>query len=208
MQTKLLTFFCNDPLAHPDNITPDDLVNHWTNTQLERSHNWVQWAFPLPDASRYQPDSPTLGTRDMNQIRVSSVAQANLDALMWRTIDFYDQWHGWLTPYDHNHLRITRIIKSLALLAPPHKALTFYHFIMWKVTSFSKTCVVNPESVETWRRAADTVAYPGSRARTTIHIPEQDALATGSGARVVSDIMDRNAEDLRAAQARAQEGSL
>ena len=29
---------------------------------------------------------------------------------------FYQRTHAWRRPFDHNHLRITRIIKSLRLL--------------------------------------------------------------------------------------------
>lgn len=215
MQNRLLRFLLNDELEHPDNYTPASIIE-WNNDHLEFTHNWVQWCFPLQEGSLHQPDSPVLGQREIQMIRTSSVAQANLDALLWRVVDFYDQTTHWLRPHDHNHLRITRIIKSLTLLAPPEKGLMFYHFIMWRVSAYSKPCIINPTTVHIWKQAADLIRYPASKtARDVVNaIRETEKVALAPEADgtnpdgTVVEFKTFRADEVRAKQAAKQEGSL
>ena len=83
---------------------------------LERTHDFIQWLFPLPEPSGAVPDAPVLTTDDMQAIHDSILAQCALAAATDRMEAFYRATHGWLQPHDHNHLRITRIIRSLRLL--------------------------------------------------------------------------------------------
>ena len=54
---------------------------------------------------------------DIDEIRQSSLAQANLaESARW-FLGFLERNDHWITKYNHNHLRITRVIKSLRLLA-------------------------------------------------------------------------------------------
>jgi hypothetical protein len=57
-----------------------------------------------------------LTTDDMQAIHDSILAQCALAAATDRMEAFYRATHAWLRPHDHNHLRITRIIRSLRLL--------------------------------------------------------------------------------------------
>jgi hypothetical protein len=83
---------------------------------LERHHDYIQWLFPLPEPSRAVPDAPVLTDEDIAAIRDSAAAQASLTAGAARMTWFYDATDHWLVAADHNHLRITRIIRSLRLL--------------------------------------------------------------------------------------------
>lgn len=83
---------------------------------LERTHDFIQWLFPLPEPSGAVPDAPVLTADDMRAIHDSILAQCALAAATDRMEAFYRAAHGWLRPHDHNHLRITRIIRSLRLL--------------------------------------------------------------------------------------------
>jgi len=59
---------------------------------------------------------------DIDEIRQSSLAQANLDKSARWFLGFLERNNHWLTKYYHNHLRITRVIKSLRLLASDEAA--------------------------------------------------------------------------------------
>ena len=83
---------------------------------LERTHDVIQWLFPLPEPSRAVPDAPVLSAGEMQAVHDSILAQCAMAAATDRMEAFYRATHGWLQPHDHNHLRITRIIRSLRLL--------------------------------------------------------------------------------------------
>ena len=94
--------------------------------ELEAYHDWVQWLFPLPTPSAAVPGSPVLTTSDIAAIRADPRAVATLERASERLMRFYKSTDHWLVRYDHNHLRISRIIQSLRLLVGPEAARRFY----------------------------------------------------------------------------------
>lgn len=96
---------------------------------LESVHDYIQWLFPLPEASAFNPFAPVLSMSDVAALKASSSAQSNLVAAAQRMERFYQRNSKWLTAHDHNHLRITRIIRSLSLLAGSEEAHHFYDAI-------------------------------------------------------------------------------
>jgi hypothetical protein len=97
---------------------------------LEETHDFIQWLFPLPEPSAAVPDAPVLSPDDIRAIRESELAPQALAAATDRMASFYRSTHGWLMPNDHNHRRITRIIRSLRLLVGDAEADAFRAFIM------------------------------------------------------------------------------
>lgn len=146
---------------HPDYVSVHDILTTWTNHDLESVHNYIQWCFPLTEKSNFSIAAPILTPREIAAIKKSPKAQEALVDLMWRMTDFYDKTGHWLVPHDHNHLRITRIIKSLGILCPPQYALGFYHFVMWRCCLYTKPCIINPQSIAIWQKAAEEIGYPG-----------------------------------------------
>ena len=100
------------------------------NAALEQTHDFIQWLFPLPEPSNAVPDAPVLTVDDMQAIHDSIPAQCALAAATDRMEAFYRATHGWLRPHDHNHLRITRIIRSLRLLRGDAEADAFRDAIL------------------------------------------------------------------------------
>jgi hypothetical protein len=100
---------------------------------LEHTHDFIQWLFPLPEPSAAVPDSPVLTSQDIQAIRESELAPVALAAATDRMSAFYGATHDWLMPNDHNHRRITRIIRSLRLLAGEDEADAFRAFILARV---------------------------------------------------------------------------
>ena len=88
-----------------------------TDPQAETTHDYIQWLFPLDEPSRSVNGAPVLTDLDIDEIGQSSLAQANLAKSARWFLGFLERNNHWVTKYNHNHLRITRVIKSLRLLA-------------------------------------------------------------------------------------------
>ncbi len=104
---------------------------------LEKTHDYIQWLFPLPEKSRFNPHAPILTAADIAAFQASADLRANLVRSLSLMLDFYGlriqvaamgaitittglgfpqrktQWLHW---GNHNHLRLTRILRSLYLL--------------------------------------------------------------------------------------------
>ena len=97
----------------------------FNDQQIERTHNFIQWLFPLAVPSASVPGAPVLTKDDISAIRGSEVAQDNIcQSAEWYS-GFLDRNDFWKKSYDHNHLRITRVIRSLRLLVDVDEADAF-----------------------------------------------------------------------------------
>ena len=90
----------------------DEIVK-WSDDELEHSHDTIQWLFPLPEASRHNWDAPVLTDDDLKELKTEEVRDGIIKAFNRFTL-FYNN-PQWLTPYNHNYLRLTRILKCLGL---------------------------------------------------------------------------------------------
>jgi len=107
----------------------DDILA-FSYQELEAKHDFIQWLFPLDTPSAAAPGSPVLSRSDMEAIRASEPCQRNLRRSAERMARFYAGNDHWLVPSDHNHLRITRIIRSLRLLIGRPEAEQCFDFIV------------------------------------------------------------------------------
>jgi hypothetical protein len=122
----------------------------FSNDKLEYTHNYIQWLFPLLDWSEMVPGAPFIEESDVEVIRNDETIQDNFIhslAIMQR---FYTNNDEWLNKGDHNHYRITRIIKSISLLNSKENAEEFYRIILDKV---EEKMPVTFESLEYWKEA-------------------------------------------------------
>ena len=102
-----------------------DIFN-FTDHEIESTHDFIQWIFPLEEASRSSFNAPVLEKFEIEEIRSSNIAKINIiNASQWY-LSFLKRQNHWIRHYDHNHLRITRIIKSLRLLVSNESADSFY----------------------------------------------------------------------------------
>jgi hypothetical protein len=115
----------------------------WDDDELEVVHDFIQWLFPLPEASRFNPDAPLLTQGDIAAFKTEPSLQANLRQSFERILTFFglslagdgqvivgptfsDRTPDvWSAP-NHNWLRITRILRSLRLLGLEVEARAFY----------------------------------------------------------------------------------
>jgi len=98
--------------------------------QLESCHDYIQWVFPLTEASRYNLDAPILTDADIQVLQADQLAQRRLWRAFAKMLDFYCVHKHWRLKNDHNLLRITRILKSLRLLMDRDMAQEFYETIV------------------------------------------------------------------------------
>ena len=120
---------------------------------LEFTHDYIQWLFPLATPSMAQPGSPVLAAGDIPAIRADPLAQANLARATVLMSGFYARSQDWLNAYDHNHLRITRIVTSLKLLVGRDAAASFLASIEDRCRAAGDP--VNARSRRYWREALD-----------------------------------------------------
>jgi len=115
----------------------------WPDRDLEEVHDFIQWLFPLPEPSQFNPDAPLLTVEDIAAFDSDVRLRANLSASFGRILSFLGlamTSHGqvttgpnhadraaevWIYP-NHNWLRISRILRSLHLLGLDEQAHAFY----------------------------------------------------------------------------------
>ena len=143
--------------------------------QLELTHDYIQWLFPLPEPSGANPDAPLLSPADIATFQFDSTLRAELRRSFEVMLSFFglemvpargrrrqrivkadhfaDRSDVWLSPGNHNLLRITRILRSLTLLGCQAHASAL---LAWLERIYAE----NPELVgkvtmEYWRRAVN-----------------------------------------------------
>ncbi len=126
-------------------------VLEMNDQELEEIHNYIQWLFPLNEFNNTVPNSPILTNRDISVAKKDKAIQSNLMSAMARMEQFYNDNDHWIEEYNHNHLRITRIIKSLNAMLGYQIAEEFYFKIMARINT--KPGVVNDESITYWKNA-------------------------------------------------------
>ena len=148
-------------------------VQNWPDESLERVHDFIQWMFPLKERSMFSPAAPVLDDRTVSAFKSSPSLRANLLVSFERMLRFYGlelvhtpslqikrssafaQRSGeWITPGNHNHLRITRILRSLTLLGLAEEANAFFECLSDIYKSQDKQRLpISEETLEFWRAA-------------------------------------------------------
>jgi hypothetical protein len=108
-------------------------LQRWPDERLEAVHDFIQWMFPLAEPSPVNPSAPVLDEAALAELRarpdLHATVQANVCASYERMRRFYEESRHWITPGNHNHLRITRILKSLRLLGLDAEAAEFFAWL-------------------------------------------------------------------------------
>ena len=101
----------------------------WPHGRLESVHDYIQWLFPLPDPSRFNPAAPLLTSDDRAAFR----DDPELRRRVLRSLDLLLEFLGlvrdqagisrgsnftvragvWVEPLNRNHLRLTRLLLFL-----------------------------------------------------------------------------------------------
>lgn len=162
-------------------------IQRWPDERLEYVHDFIQWMFPLVEPSGVNPSAPVLDRPTIREFHASPELLQNLRASFLRMLRFYGlEWRpepdvrverasnfaasarNWLSPGNHNHLRITRIIKCLRLLGLEREARAFYDCLasIYEEQSGQRWPAITAGTFAFWRAAAcdpvDVFAPPNS----------------------------------------------
>ena len=129
--------------------TIHDIWN-FSNNQLEKVHNYIQWIFPTSKKSDYNTHAPVLTKKDMQQFSEGSnsvIYKKNMRHSLDLMLHFYglkriknkisidpscfkSRSKQWLLPDNHNLYRLTRIIQSLTECGLEREAKALYQCLL------------------------------------------------------------------------------
>ncbi len=118
----------------------------WDFEELECVHDYIQWLFPLPEQSSFNPDAPIVTAEIIQAFQTEPRLRRNLLRSSALMLNFYglqsqevrgnitvtrsgaypNRKQEWICLFDHNYLRITRILKCLMTLGLEQYAQAFY----------------------------------------------------------------------------------
>lgn len=161
---RLIAFYRGEGHDHKGRRLEDiwALPSFW----LEHTHDYIQWLFPIPEMGRFNAFAPLL-TPDVQTVFEKEALlrqrqQQSLDVMLnFFGLEREDyiitaqpalsiQTHIWLKAGGHNHLRITRMIRSLFLCHQPELARAFQQAVIDNGTQHG---VVSETSLQFWRDA-------------------------------------------------------
>ncbi len=154
-----------------------DEILAWGDEEIEDVHDYIQWLFPLREKSAFNSSAPVLSEADIARFRNDAKANQKLLFSLARLIDFYGfmaTWEGgnyqivksedfqqksrnWLTRYNHNFLRITRILKSVVLLGGEKHSKAFLVVLEEVYKDNSK--IIGQETLGYWRDALNVSVH-------------------------------------------------
>jgi hypothetical protein len=171
--TNIVGFYSGEEPDHRGRYLHE--VQHWADDRLETVHDYIQWLFPLPERSGFNVAAPVLSRAMIEEFRTRPELQQNLRVSFLRMMDLYglevqisepitvtrspnfaSKATGWLSPGDHNHLRITRILRCLRALGLDADARAFFECLaeIYEDEKSKPLPAISDETFEYWRRAA------------------------------------------------------
>jgi hypothetical protein len=148
----------------------------WDHDRLEETHDYIQVLFPSVEPSRFNARAPLLDEATIAAFRGSEELRRNLATSLDVMLRFYglardpatgrvvrgpafaERAANWLTPCDHNFLRITRILKSLVALGLPDHARAFFDCLADIYTTHAAE--IGPETFAFWKAAVAEAGSP------------------------------------------------
>ena len=153
----------------------------WSDDELEYHHDYIQLLFPLPEGSPFNPSAPVIDEVTFYAFRSRLELQTQLRASLQRMLHFYgfqfasetgsgdhsqslkvvdgsnysEASRNWVRRFNHNHLRITRILRSLRVLGLEKEAQEFFKALK-RVYEGGK---IGQKSLMFWTRAIERPLY-------------------------------------------------
>ncbi len=171
--SALLLFYAGERFDHAGRRFDEILA--WDRRRLEMVHDYIQWMFPLPEASRFNPDAPLLSSTDIAAFHSTPHLQGRALAALDVMLEFYgliraagaikrgpafNKSHHWLTPLNHNHLRFTRILlflRHIGLEAVASQLLT----TLQDIASHEGREAISERTLSFWADALKSSGYLG-----------------------------------------------
>lgn len=142
----------------------------WDDDRLEAVHDYIQWLFPTKQPSGVNPLAPLVTADTVRAFARDESLRTRLRHALDRMLAFYGlrrqgarididatrfpaRASTWLHPGNHNHLRLTRIMDSLAALGLRDDALALERCLLDEVCAGPGAGRVTERTMEFWRRA-------------------------------------------------------
>ena len=124
MRLRLKMFHeANAPLA--DGFRRKELLT-MSDEEFEFKHGFIQWAFPIPDDGNQVSNAPVLNLDTALWLAENPEVSVFLEEMTVKFLKFLSRNHHWKMDFNHNHLRISRVIQSLRILHSWELANWFY----------------------------------------------------------------------------------
>ena len=128
-----------------------DLIWQYSDAEIDGYHDFIQLIFPTNKPSRnsfhgHYLDNEILIEKLRNNIEVK---ENLMKSAAW-FLGFLSRNKSWASGYDHNQLRITRVIESLRLLVSDEAANEFFQSILSLVKD---PATINPATIKFWEEA-------------------------------------------------------
>ena len=161
---KIIGFYKGEAPDHRGRLIGEiwQMSHFW----LEHTHDYVQWLFPIPEPGRFNGFAPLLDEIAAEAFKADQLLKRRQEQSLDVMLDFFALQrtaqgicakpelnmadHIWLKAGGHNHLRITRVIRSLGLCGQRDLALQLQAAAIQIGTEKGH---VSAKSTEYWRCA-------------------------------------------------------
>ncbi len=147
----------------------------WPDYYLEVTHDFIQWLFPTRQPSAVNPSAPLVTAETAAAFHARPELRDGLLAALDRMLAFYGlrrqtdaggevevtidpesyprRSPEWLRSHDHNHLRLTRMMQSLATLGLANEARALQRCLLNDVYDGPGSAHISRETYEYWLSA-------------------------------------------------------
>ena len=128
-----------------------DEIWSYSDNEIEGTHDFVQLVFPTNKPSQATFNKLYLDNEILiDKLKNSSEVTKNIMKSACWYLSFLERNDAWQKGYDHNQLRITRVIESLRLLVSDESADEFFKAILRLVKD---PTILNPTTMKFWEDA-------------------------------------------------------
>jgi hypothetical protein len=159
--TRLIPFYLNEQ-RNPSGFTIEEI---WLldDDELEYNHELVSWVFPTKKESDFNPEAPLLDEKQIRLWRVDPRLTENLRCSFHRYLRFFGlQYENgqvrqceekalW-DHFNHNWLRVTRILESLRTLGLAEESQAFFGWLQQRFVHATAAAVT---SMSRWSEAME-----------------------------------------------------
>lgn len=163
---KLVEFYRGN-IPNNDGVFIDDILGY-SYGQLEIDHAYIQWILPLKERSMFNVDAPLLHNDEIKLFLADPELRSKFSEVVVKMLDFFGMYmhkstvdwqepdpefghkdpKWWLRFFNHNFLRMTRMLTSLRYLGHEQTSLAVYNCLLRSRDMYGE------ESYEYWTDAA------------------------------------------------------
>ena len=121
----------------------------YTDFEIDNTHDFIQVVFPTDKLSKSSFHGLYLKSQEeIEAIQKCQIATTNLAVSSSWFVEYLERNGGWQNKYDHNHLRISRIIQCLRLLVSNIEAERFREKVFAPISAESK---ITNKTLKIWQ---------------------------------------------------------